>query len=112
MTSHAFAANTHYFHAKNSGLGNSLQNEHQRFDHLYKQYASLLFGLISRNVPDMDSRDRLMTIIFQKIWLNWQHYNPEQLRLFTWMYQIAISELSISGAVVMPEMVPVEDAYL
>ena len=58
------------------------------FSRLYAAYAPALYGVLLRLVKDPARADDLLQDAFIKIWLNRQHYDPAQGRLFTWLLTI------------------------
>ncbi|AUD06848.1 RNA polymerase sigma factor [Spirosoma pollinicola] len=58
------------------------------FSRLYAAYAPALYGVLLRLVKDPARAEDLLQDAFIKIWLNRQHYDPAQGRLFTWLLTI------------------------
>lgn len=56
---------------------------------LYDNYASALFGVISRIVQEQEIAEDLLQEAFVKIWKNIRSYDKSKGRLFTWMLNIA-----------------------
>ena len=56
---------------------------------LYDNYASALFGVISRIVRHDEIAEDVLQETFLKIWNNFKQYDPSKGRLFTWMINIA-----------------------
>jgi RNA polymerase sigma-70 factor (ECF subfamily) len=55
---------------------------------LYDRYAPALFGMLLRVVKDEDRAQDLLQDAFVKSWLNIHRYDPEQGRLFTWLFTL------------------------
>ncbi len=67
------------------------QNGDQKaFEQLYDQYAPMLFGVISRLVPDPKLATRVFQQSFIYIWQQRTSYNSGKERIFTWMSKCAL----------------------
>ena len=60
---------------------------------IYDYYGSALFGIVSRQLQEKALTEDVFVKIFVKIWKQIDHYKPEESRLFTWMYEIALHEI-------------------
>ncbi|AUD06825.1 RNA polymerase subunit sigma-70 [Spirosoma pollinicola] len=70
-------------------LVEALQNQQSAdFSRLYTAYAPALYGVLLRLIKDPARAEDLLQDAFIKIWLNRQHYDPAQGRLFTWLLTI------------------------
>jgi RNA polymerase sigma factor (sigma-70 family) len=59
------------------------------FSYVYDHYASALFGIITRIVPEEESAEDLLQEAFVRIWNNFVSYDSTKGRLFTWMVNVA-----------------------
>ncbi len=59
------------------------------FDYLYDHYSAAMYGVILRIVQAEGMSEEVLQDVFLKIWNNFQDYNSEKGRLFTWMINIA-----------------------
>lgn len=64
--------------------GNSIQG----FELLYDTYASCLYSITLTIIPDPQIAVQALQETFDRIWTDLSHFDPEKMRLFTWMYQI------------------------
>ncbi len=73
------------------------RGDKKSFEQLYDQYAPMLFGVVSRVVPD----PRLAVQVFQQsfiyLWQNKASYDPRKERFFTWMNKCAL-QMAVSVA--------------
>ncbi len=65
------------------------QQSREGFNYLYKHYAAVLYGVISKVVFDEETAQDVLQEVFVKIWNNIGQYNPEKGRIYTWMINIA-----------------------
>lgn len=56
---------------------------------LYDYYGSNLYGVVRNVVKDELLAEEVTQDVFIKIWKNWEKYDSEKGRLFTWMINIA-----------------------
>ena len=56
------------------------------FDILYERYAPLLYGIIKKAVDDEAIAAQLLLNTFQKAWNSIDAYDPDSMRLFTWLF--------------------------
>lgn len=56
---------------------------------LYDNYASALYGIISRIIRQDEIAEDVLQETFLKIWNNFSQYDPAKGRLFTWMVNVA-----------------------
>lgn len=79
------------------------------FTLLYDAYAPALYGMLLRLVQDPACAENLLQEAFVKIWSNYQNYDPQRGRLFSWLFAItrnlALDELKAKG------IRPLERAY-
>lgn len=59
------------------------------FNYLYRQYASVLFGVICKVVSDEQTAQDVLQDVFVKIWNNIHQYDTAKGRIYTWMINIA-----------------------
>lgn len=59
------------------------------YEKLYDSYASTLFGVINKIIPDITIAEDLLSETFVKIIAALDQYNPSRGRFFTWMINIA-----------------------
>jgi len=59
------------------------------FTALYQNYAAALYGIVAKVIPDEGVATETLQDVFLKIWDNFDKYDPNKGRLFTWMVQIA-----------------------
>jgi RNA polymerase sigma-70 factor (ECF subfamily) len=56
---------------------------------LYDNYSQALFGVINAVVNNYEEAEDVLQKAFLKIWNNFQSYDPEKGRLYTWMLNIS-----------------------
>lgn len=56
---------------------------------LYDRYSGPLYGVILRIVGDAEIAQDALQDTFIKVWKNFDKYDDQKARLFTWMYAIA-----------------------
>lgn len=61
----------------------------EAFDYLYKNYASVLYGVVYRIVMNEETARDVLQEVFVKIWNNIPQYDDAKGRLYTWMINIA-----------------------
>ena len=59
------------------------------FSYLYDNYSKALFGVIHTIVNDFSESEDVLQKTFLKIWDNFQSYDSNKGRLYTWMLNIA-----------------------
>lgn len=59
------------------------------FSYLYDNYSRALFGIINTILSDIPESEDVLQKTFMKIWDNFNTYDPEKGRLYTWMLNIA-----------------------
>ena len=59
------------------------------FSYLYKAYGDVLFGVVSKVIPDEGIAEDALQEAFVKIWKNIDQYDPSKGRIYTWMLNIA-----------------------
>jgi len=64
------------------------QHRSADFTLLYEAYSPALYGVLLRLLNDPDQAQDVLQDAFVKIWSNYQHYDPRQGRLFTWLLTI------------------------
>lgn len=57
--------------------------------YLYDNYASALYGIISRIVSDENVAEEVLQDVFMKIWSKIDQYESSKGRLFTWMANLS-----------------------
>jgi RNA polymerase sigma-70 factor (ECF subfamily) len=67
------------------------KGDQQAFEQLYDQYAPMLFGVVSRLVPDTSLASHILQQTFILLWQNRTSYNPGKERIFTWMNKYALA---------------------
>jgi RNA polymerase sigma-70 factor, ECF subfamily len=65
------------------------QQSRDAFNYLYKQYGSVLYGVINKIIYDEQTAQDVLQETFVKIWHNIAQYNPEKGRIYTWMLNVA-----------------------
>ncbi len=65
------------------------QGDNEGYEKLYDNYASMLFGIISRIVRDAEDAENLLQDCFVKIWRNIEQYDASKGRFATWLINIA-----------------------
>ncbi|MBL0054467.1 MAG: sigma-70 family RNA polymerase sigma factor [Bacteroidetes bacterium] len=65
------------------------QDDQHAFTELYDNYSSMLYGIITRIVPDEEDAANLLQDSFVKVWANINSYNPSKGRFATWLINIA-----------------------
>ncbi len=56
---------------------------------LYDMYSAVLFGTISRIIPDEVQAQDVLQESFLRIWQSFEYYQKDKGRLFTWMVNVA-----------------------
>ncbi len=59
------------------------------FEYLYDNYSPALYGVIFNILKNEEASNDALQEVFVKIWNNFDSYNPERSRLYTWMMNIA-----------------------
>ena len=67
------------------------KGDQQAFEQLYDEYAPMLFGVISRLVPDTRLANQVFQQSFIYLWQNRATYHPGKERFFTWMNKCALN---------------------
>lgn len=65
------------------------QRNQKAFAFLYDNYSQSLFGVINRIVNDQEESEDVLQNTFLKIWNNFDSYDDNKGRLYTWMLNIA-----------------------
>lgn len=61
----------------------------QAFEYLYDNYSPALYGVIYNILHNEEASNDALQEVFVKIWNNFESYDPERSRLYTWMMNIA-----------------------
>lgn len=61
----------------------------QAFEYLYDNYSPALYGVIFNIIRNEEASNDVLQEVFVKIWNNFDSYDPERSRLYTWMMNIA-----------------------
>ncbi len=61
----------------------------QAFEYLYDNYSPALYGVIFNILHSEEGSNDALQEVFVKIWNNFDSYDPERSRLYTWMMNIA-----------------------
>jgi RNA polymerase sigma-70 factor (ECF subfamily) len=64
------------------------QKDQKAFSYLYDNYAGALNGIICRMVDDVQLAEDILQDAFVRIWNNFQQYDSNKGRLFTWMINL------------------------
>ncbi len=64
------------------------EKDKNAFSYLYKNYANIIFGTISRIIIDTTIAEDTMQEVFVKIWTNIHQYDASKGKLFTWMINL------------------------
>jgi len=59
------------------------------FSYLYKAYGDVLYGIVSKVIPDEGIAEDVLQEAFVKIWTYIDQYDPAKGRIYTWMLNIA-----------------------
>lgn len=59
------------------------------FEYLYDNYSPALFGVILNVLRDQELSNDALQEVFVKIWNNFDSYDPQKSRLYTWMLNVA-----------------------
>lgn len=59
------------------------------FEYLYDNYSPALYGVIFNILKSEEASNDALQEVFVKIWNNFDSYDPERSRLYTWMMNIA-----------------------
>ncbi len=65
------------------------QQSRDAFNYLYKNYAGVLYGVITKVVTDEHTANDVLQEAFVKIWNNIKMYDAAKGRLYTWMLNLA-----------------------
>jgi len=65
------------------------QQSREAFNYLYKHYAAVLYGVITKVVSDEQTAQDVLQDVFVKIWNNIEQYDAKKGRIYTWMINIA-----------------------
>ena len=83
------------------------------YNHLYKNYSAVLFGVILRVMHDESTAQDVLQEAFVKIWHNIAAYQPAKGRLYTWMLNVtrntAIDKLRSKGEIMKSKIHTGED---
>jgi DNA-directed RNA polymerase specialized sigma24 family protein len=60
---------------------------------LYDKYAASVYGIIKASVPDEKAAADLLMQCFCSAWHTSNAYDPQRMRLFTWLFQLAKAEI-------------------
>lgn len=63
------------------------------FKFLYKQYSAALYGAIISRVSDREKAKLILECTFCEVWHSFSKYNETKIRIFTWIYQIALQKI-------------------
>jgi RNA polymerase sigma factor (sigma-70 family) len=66
-----------------------IQQDQNGFNYLYDNYASAIYGMVTRIVQEKEYADEILQDVFVKIWRNIRQFDPERGRLYTWMINLA-----------------------
>lgn len=61
----------------------------QAFEYLYDNYSPALYGVVYNILHNEEASNDALQEVFVKIWNNFDSYDPERSRLYTWMMNIA-----------------------
>lgn len=64
------------------------ERNQKAFAYLYDNYSKALFGVINNIVNDQEESEDVLQNTFLKIWNNFDSYDAEKGRLYTWMLNI------------------------
>lgn len=64
------------------------QGDKKAFELVYKEYSSLLYGFIIKQVPDQNKANDILLNVFMESKKRIQEYDPSCMRFFTWLYQL------------------------
>lgn len=74
------------------------KNYPEKFSAIYDAYSAPVYGLICQSVgSNHDLAQNLTAAVFCKVHRQMHVFDPEQGRLFTWIYLIAKKELATKG---------------
>lgn len=59
------------------------------FEYLYDNYSPALYGVIFNILKNEEASNDALQEVFVKIWNNFDSYDPNRSRLYTWMMNIA-----------------------
>ncbi|MBK8847739.1 MAG: sigma-70 family RNA polymerase sigma factor [Bacteroidetes bacterium] len=65
------------------------EGNREAYEHLYKHYSAMLFGIILRIVKDEEDAQNLLQDCFVKVWRNMSIYDQTKGRFATWLINIA-----------------------
>lgn len=65
------------------------EKNQKAFSYLYDNYSSALFAVINSIVNNVEEAEDVLQRTFLKIWNNFDAYDPEKGRLYTWMLNIS-----------------------
>jgi len=63
--------------------------DEKAFSYLYDNYSAALAGIIGQIIPDTETVNDTLQLVFMNIWKKINSYDPGKGRLFTWMLNIA-----------------------
>ncbi|WP_207784856.1 RNA polymerase sigma factor [Flavobacterium difficile] len=67
-----------------------IKNRDQKaFSYLYDNYSKALFGIVFGIIKNYEETEDLIQNTFIKIWNNFENYDCDKARLYTWMINIA-----------------------
>ena len=61
----------------------------EAFSYLYKAYGDVLYGVVSKVIPDEGIAEDALQEAFVKIWMHIDQYDAAKGRIYTWMLNIA-----------------------
>lgn len=64
------------------------QKDRRAMTELYDRYSAALYYIVLRVIPEETAAQEALQDAFVKIWHNFEKYDPDKGRLFTWMAQI------------------------
>lgn len=64
------------------------EKNQKAFSYLYDNYSQALFSVINAIVNNVEEAEDVLQRTFLKIWNNFDSYDPEKGRLYTWMLNI------------------------
>ncbi|MBI3519837.1 MAG: sigma-70 family RNA polymerase sigma factor [Bacteroidetes bacterium] len=65
------------------------ERDQKAFAYLYDNYSQALFGIIDSIVNNQEESEDVLQNTFLKIWNNFDSYDTDKGRLYTWMLNIA-----------------------
>ncbi len=89
------------------------QQNREAFNHLYKNYAGVLYGIIIKLIFDEQTAQDVLQEVFVKIWNSIEQHDPKKGRIYTWMINIArntaIDKLRSKGEIMKGKIHPGEE---